>query len=371
MAKPSTDHLIARYLERCLRCTPPGGALPSVRQLMEQCKVGPQTVTRVVRRYEKLKRVDARPKSGLFRPETEADLCRIQRLDVVYFNVSDELHDMLTDKKPLDNSFHGELIAAIQQVAVERGYAVHLHAQLDADHEEQMVESLCNDPDCRACLTVGLSDMSMLRDLTHAYLSVINLYPMGFHIPTNAICTHADQVIDEQLSFLIELGHRRIAYLHNVEDHRPHRDLLLRREAFYRQAMESGVELHRGYVRFAGFYQETQLSAARSLLAVHPRPTAVICADQHLPAVYQAASELELAIGSDLSVLGTDNKLIAHRIDPPATSLQVPRVQAVHQALDMLDDVLAGHERSPEEHLQATCRVICRQSTGPVQSVST
>ena len=107
----------------------------------------------------------------------------------------------------------------------------------------------------------------MLRDLTHAYLSVINLYPMGFHIPTNAICTNADQVIDEQLSFLIELGHRRIAYLHNVEDHRPHRDLLLRREAFYRQAMESGVELHRGYVRFAGFFEASQIQAARALLA--------------------------------------------------------------------------------------------------------
>jgi DNA-binding LacI/PurR family transcriptional regulator len=367
MAKPSTDHLIARYLEHCLRCTPPGGALPSVRQLMEQCKVGPQTVTRVVRHYEKLKLVDARPKSGLFRPTSEKAVPKVKRLDVIYLNVSHELHEMLIGNELLDNSFHGELIAAIKQVATQRGYELFFHAQLDADHEEQMIEALCDEPDCRACLTVGLSDMSMLRDLTHAYLSVINLYPMGFHIPTNAICTHADQVIDEQLSFLIELGHRRIAYLHNVEDHRPHRDLLLRREAFYRQAMESGVELHRGYVRFAGFYEASQIDAARQLLAINPRPTAVICADQHLPALYQAASELQLQIGKDLSVLGTDNKLIAQTISPPATSLQVPRVQAVHLALDMLDEVLVGHERSAEEHLQATCRVICRQSTGPVK----
>ncbi|MAX27407.1 MAG: hypothetical protein CMJ19_23160 [Phycisphaeraceae bacterium] len=367
MAKPSTDHLVARYLERCLRRLPAGGALPSVRQLMEQCKVGPQTVTRVIRQYEKLKLVDARPKSGLFRPTSEKAVPKVKRLDVIYFNVSHELYEMLIDQTPLDNSFHGELITAIKQVALERGYELHFHAQLDADHEVQMVEDLCNDPDSRACLTVGLSDMSMLRDLTHAYLSVINLYPMGFHIPTNAICTNADQVIDEQLSFLIELGHRRIAYLHNVEDHRPHRDLLLRREAFYRQAMESGVELHRGYVRFAGFFEASQIQAARALLAINPRPTAVICADQHLPALYQAACESQLVVGKDISVLGTDNKRIAQTIDPPATSLQVPRVQAVHQALDMLDEVLVGRERSAEEHLQATCHIICRQSTGPVK----
>ena len=367
MAKPSTDHLVARYLERCLRGTAPGGALPSVRQMMEHCKVGPQTITRVVRQYQKQHLVDTKPKSGLFRPTSEKALPTVTRLDVIYFNVSDELHAMLNGQLPVDNSFHGELITAIKQVASSRGYTVHFHAQLDADHEEQMVEALCDAPDCRACLTVGLSDMSMHRALVHAYLPAINLYPMGFHIPDNAICTNADQVIDEQLSFLIELGHRRIAYLHNVEDHRPHRDLLLRRESFYRQAMESGVELHRGYVRFAGFYEDSQLEAARSLLAITPKPTAVICADQHLPAVYQAASELQLKIGKDLSVVGTDNKLIAQTIDPPATSLQVPRVQAVHLGLDMLDDVLVGRDRIPEEHLQATCRIICRQSTGPAK----
>lgn len=63
----------------------------------------------------------------------------------------------------------------------------------------------------------------------------------------------------------------------------------------------------------------------RSILRASDRPTAIVCASDSLSlAVYRAAAEVGLAIGSDLAVTGFDSSVIGRSLVPSLTTMRVP-----------------------------------------------
>ena len=365
MPKRSSVHIVDRFIEQRLRTAVPGGALPSVRRVMDACRVGPQTVTEAVRSFEQRRLIEVRPQHGLFRAVEAYDVPEVQRIDVLYLNASADVREMVGGKRETDGSFHGELIEALRSVADHRGRSLQLHVPAEDEDDAALIERISADVHSRACITVGLTEISLVRSFAAAQLSVVHLFPASFQLPPNSITTDADGVVSKQMDHLYALGHRRIAYLHNVEDHHPHREILLRREAFYRQAVARGVSLRPGYVAFAGFTAAQQKEAMQAVLAGDEPPTAVICADQHLPVVYACAAARGLTIGHDLSVVGTDDKPIAREVDPPATTLQIRRRAAAEAAFDLLEQVTHGRNVPAADAIYAELKMICRNSTGP------
>ncbi len=368
MAKPSSTHIVDRFIEQRLRITEPGHALPSVRRVMDECRVGAATVSEALRSFERRNLIEVRPQRGLFRARTARRVPDIDRIDILYLNAQPDIRRMASGLEPTDGSFHGELIASLTREAQSRGLQIRFHVPAEDESDTDPAERIAADVDSRACITVGLAEVSLIRSLTAAQLSVVNLFPSSFQMPPNAITTDADEVVGQQFDHLYELGHRRIAYLHNSEAHHPHRELLLRREAFYRQAVTRGVSLLPAYVVFGGFSEGVQQQAARDVLSIPDRPTGLICADQHLPAVYAVAASFGLTIGRDLSVVGTDDKPVARAVDPPATTLQIRRTAVAQAAFDLLEKVSRGQPRPASDMMYAELKMVVRQSTGPVPS---
>lgn len=370
MPKPTSTPRVTRYLERQLRLCAPGAALPSVRQVMGECRVGPQTVAEAIRKMHAQQMLEVRPQSGIYRPLAGGLEPQIQRVDVLYFNVEEKnLRDQITGAAPPDElTFHGQMVAALRRLGPQRGYAMHLHVAGPQEAAGALVERIVQDEAVRHCLTISLTEASLLRTLHEHHLAVVNLHPAGFFLPTNTIATDPDVVIGLQIRHLGERGHRCIGYLHNLNEVHPHRDLLLRREAFYRLCIEHEVQLHRGQVAYGGYDTLAIAEVVRRMLASPHRPTGLICADQHLPGVYAAARELGLVIGRDLSVVGTDDKPVAEQVDPPATTLRVPRAESVTMALDLLEAVVAGREVPAENYIRAPVHLVERASVGPAPS---
>ncbi len=365
MPKPSSTHIVDRFIEQKLRLVSPGGALPSVRRVMDACRVGPQTVTEAVRVFEKRRLIDVRPQRGLFRSVEAHRVPGIETIDVLYLNAEPHIRAMVRGDARVDGSFHGQFIASLLSVAEGRGLTLRMHVCPEGGSDADLIDQVAADASSRACITVGLTENSLLRSLAATHLSVVNVFPASFQLPSNSITTDADEVIGKQFDTLYRRGHRRIGYLHNVEDHHPHREILLRREAFYRKAVASGVTLKPVYVGFAGFARDGQVRAADAMLSLPEPPTGLICADPHLPAVYEVASSRGLVVGRGLSVVGTDDKPIAREVDPPATSLRVPREAVVQEAFDLLNDISHGKKLSPAECIRARVKIIRRQSVGP------
>lgn len=120
---------------------------------------------------------------------------------------------------------------------------------------------------------------------------------------------------------VLAAGHRRIAMIAGVTRGN---DRAAARVAGVRAALAAAGADAPAVVE-ARYTLEDGAAAARALLAVRPRPTALICGNDVLAAgAYLAAREAGLKIPGDISVTGFDDIDLALVLDPPLTTVHVP-----------------------------------------------
>ena len=127
-------------------------------------------------------------------------------------------------------------------------------------------------------------------------------------------CVYADDEAGAAAatSYLLDLGHRRIAHITGIE----YEGHLLRRRAY--EAAMSNAGMTPQTVVAHGYSQEAAERTARVILASADRPTAVFAHNDEMAfGVREAAHSLGLRIPEDLSLIGYDNSRVArlHGID--------------------------------------------------------
>ncbi|MFC5232395.1 LacI family DNA-binding transcriptional regulator [Pseudonocardia zijingensis] len=162
---------------------------------------------------------------------------------------------------------------------------------------------------------------------------------------------------------LLGLGHRRIGFLG-----RPPRDLESgpQRERGYRDALDAAGVPFDPQLVLAGGYGDTDLqNAARTLLTLPDRPTAIFAAnDVSAIATVEVARTLGIDVPGALSVVGFDNVPESALCRPPLTTVEQPLQLMGQRAVEMLVALLA--EETPEEpHVQLPTRLVVRDSTAP------
>lgn len=165
---------------------------------------------------------------------------------------------------------------------------------------------------------------------------------------------------------LIELGHRKIAFVRGDPAHSP----ALRREEGYRAAMaEAGLFMKPDWLANGDFSYRSGLEAARILLEGADRPTAVFASnDDMAAAVLAVALGNGMRIPADLSVAGFDDTPIASLFWPQLTTVHQPIAEMASSAVEILGRTI--RERRPEEKAAHTHHVVpfelkIRDSTGP------
>lgn len=124
---------------------------------------------------------------------------------------------------------------------------------------------------------------------------------------------------------LTELGHRRIGFIGGPEVVSSFQDRLL---AYKLKMVESGLPINPKWISQTANHIEQTTKAVREILLQKERPTALMCCnDMAALGVYRAASELNLEIPRDLSVVGFDDVDFASLITPALTTLAVPKME--------------------------------------------
>ncbi|GAA2599243.1 LacI family DNA-binding transcriptional regulator [Streptomyces violaceus] len=161
---------------------------------------------------------------------------------------------------------------------------------------------------------------------------------------------------------LTRLGHRRIAMISGPEDVL----CCCARLDGYRSAMQAaGLQADPGLVVHAPLTQEDGCAAARSLLALPDRPTAIFTAnDLQALGVYQAAREAGLRIPDDLSVVGFDDLPVVAWVDPPLTTVHQPLTEMAVAATELALTLGRG-EAAPQVGLEIATTLTVRASTAP------
>lgn len=161
---------------------------------------------------------------------------------------------------------------------------------------------------------------------------------------------------------LTELGHRRIAMISGPQDVL----CCCARLDGYRSAMRAaGLPVDPELVVYAELTREDGCAAARSLLALPERPTAIFTAnDLQALGVYQAARGAGLRIPDGLSVVGFDDLPVVAWVDPPLTTVHQPLTEMAVAATELALTLGRG-EAAPPVGLEIATTLTVRASTAP------
>ena len=160
---------------------------------------------------------------------------------------------------------------------------------------------------------------------------------------------------------LVELGHRRIAYLGG----RAEAECSQARLAGLRSALETaGIAMPEEYVLSTeDFHYENGLEGAPRLLSLTERPTAIFAAsDEVARGAIEAARSMGLSVPEDLSVIGFDDTEIARIASPPLTTVRQPLQEMGAVALRTALRLVAG-EKIDSNHVELATELVVRAST--------
>jgi len=107
--------------------------------------------------------------------------------------------------------------------------------------------------------------------------------------------------------------------------------------------------------------------AFREMMALSPRPTAVLCGNDVLAVgALRAAKEMGLSVPGDVSITGFDDIELAMLAEPALTTVHVPHREMGRRAASMLVQMVNGDTLPDSTRLDTDIRL--RQSLGPPPS---
>jgi DNA-binding LacI/PurR family transcriptional regulator len=310
------------------------------RAMSHATSVRPQTRARVLRAVEELK----------YRPNRHARDLRGGRSRTVGLIVSN-----------LENPFFLDKFHCLEEEAVRHGYEIVVEStgynpqRLAESIESMLARSL-------AGLVVSASELDssvsgLLEDLDIPL--VIFMADPEASLPTcTRINVNDGKGVETLVRYLSSLGHRRFGFLghHTKLGNLKARTLLIDRAL---AAAGPGVRIARAEVEDSPAGGRL---GARTLLALQPRPTAVICLNDHVAiGVLREIREHGLSVPEDVSVVGFDNISLSEYTNPALTTVHVPRHDLGRLAMERILDV--GEAIASE--VIADPQLIIRESTGP------
>ncbi len=161
---------------------------------------------------------------------------------------------------------------------------------------------------------------------------------------------------------LLELGHREIAFI--AAD--PRFNFVRERLAGYRRALaRAGIVPRRELLRHDGFGEEAGARAARALMRLRPRPTALLCIED-LTAIgaMRALRGLGLRPGREVSVIGYNDIPLARVAEPPLSTIRMPIRDAGRRLAAMVLALLDGADPGELQEIWEP-ELILRESDGP------
>lgn len=166
---------------------------------------------------------------------------------------------------------------------------------------------------------------------------------------------------------LTELGHRRIGFIAGRSDLESAR---LREEGYRTALVKAGIEFDPGLVRVGDYRRESSHAAARELLTLPERPTAIFAAnDLSALGTLDVAAELGLRVPEDLSVVGFDNIPESALTTPPLTTVSQPLQRMGAEAIALLIRTIDGAVETSdprETHLTLPTELVRRGTTSAV-----
>ena len=279
--------------------------------------------------------------------------------------VSRSTHTVGVVVTTIADPFIGEVVEGIEIAAKARGYSVILaNSNADPAQEIKVVDSFNErrvDGILVAASRVGELHAKRLAGTKVPIVLINNQHPKDRHLDAFAYSVGIDNLAASRLMLghLLELGHRRIAYIGDRSGYQSDAE----RYSSYRAMLKGArVKLDPALVIRGDGKPEEGEHAANKLLRLPDPPTAIFCYnDMTALGALRAADAHGLRVPADLSITGFDDLFVASYTTPPLTTIRQPKQEMGRRAMSILLQLLAGEE--PESRILLPGELIVRGST--------
>lgn len=260
----------------------------------------------------------------------------------------------------VSDPFLERLVMSIEEIAQKQGYSVILSSSYsDRKRELEVVRSF-HERRASGITVVGSrvdSDYLQLRNRFSIPITLTNCRTYPYSVSTDNL-SGAWRAVEH----LIQLGHRRIAYVAGRQGHRTNLDRL----AGYCQALKAiGIHPDNRLILESDGTLQSGFEAAQRLLAYPERPTAIFCFnDMTAIGVLEALHQAKVQVPAEMSVVGFDDIEFACYSCPPLTTVRQRTRQMGRRVMNMLLKLIRGQDDVAPETLPA--ELIIRATTGPI-----
>ena len=263
----------------------------------------------------------------------------------------------------ISNPFFPELVKSIETVAFERNYEVIL-ANTDYNDERTTsnVRRFIERKVAGVALMTSELDKSLIDELARCHVPVVFLDIGSAGICMSNIIVDYEAGIDEAISHLHWLGHRRIAYIGGPARLR---SAAKRRAAFLDSMAHRLPDSTPLQIYESDFRLEGGRSVAREILSAGHLPTAIVVANDMMAlGVLQELHARGLHVPDDISIVGFDDIAFAELSNPPLTTVCLPRVELGRKAVEALMATIEHPDRQGVE-IHVPTSLVLRDSTAP------
>jgi DNA-binding LacI/PurR family transcriptional regulator len=280
---------------------------------------------------------------------------RSQVLGVILSNIADP--------------FFSEILQGIDEIAQQGGYSLFIAAAQHSLVREQAIVKTMREHRVDGviiCSTPFSAEQSQLLLSHNTPIVVINNQSAEDY---RYSIYHDDLYGSQQVTqHLIDLGHKRIAYLGSALSSRANQQRL----AGFRERMQAaGLPVPEPFIReVTANDPEAASQAIEHFLALDNRPTAIFCFNDMLAmGALKGLQRAGLSVPQDCSVAGFDNITFSAYTNPSLTTFDQPKREIGVQAARLLLGLLDQSTDAPSPNIQ-TLRgtLLVRGSTAPPSS---
>ncbi|MBW8749367.1 MAG: LacI family DNA-binding transcriptional regulator [Acidobacteria bacterium] len=265
----------------------------------------------------------------------------------------------------LQNPFFGEFVGAFEDLLIDIDHEVLPIIVQTSDKLVKSVRRMLMRQVDGAVLVSSEFDTGAAEPLLLRQIPLVTVDRRTVQIGCSDVSIDYERGFAEAVQHLKTLGHKRIGYIGGTKG--PHTSEV-RANAFEQAIRGAGLTFYPGLTR-RGNYQVTGGEAAIvSLMKTPAPPTAIITAND-LTALGAALGihRLGLAVPRDLSIVGVDDLFLSEVVQPPLTTIRIPRKRLATACLQAMNYTKQNLERMGAEFSVPT-QLIVRESTARPKS---
>jgi LacI family repressor for deo operon, udp, cdd, tsx, nupC, and nupG len=274
----------------------------------------------------------------------------------------------------VEDPFFSEILQGIEEEAQKKGYSLFMAASQHDPLREQAIVQAMSEHRVDGVIICSASFKAEQRRQFLAYNVPIVVVNNQAAEDYRYSIYHDDVNGSRQVTrHLLELGHRRIAYLGNSSSGRTTLD---RQTGFQQEMTSVGLAVPSDFIHeVSGGGANHGLAGLEYFLALKDRPEALICFNDMMAiGVLKGLRLAGIRVPDEFSVTGFDNIIFSAFTDPPLTTFDQPKrfigAEAARLVLELLDSPPSEDslEHSNVRMLKGT--LLIRETTSPPSTSS-